>query len=483
MRILTLTLVLMGGILLGGCPKSGPKGPSFSEEDLASKPDANFAMGLARLKTPDKAGVVDYRSARDYFAKAAELGGGAKAHFNAGWAAERFGDTADAERQYRDAVTADPTYERAVISLALMLRENNKAGEAVILYEKFVAQSPNSLDARNDLMAALIDAKQYERAVEIAQDILRRDPKNAKVYRNLSSMYFAQGKLALSQLCAERALELKADDPATLNNMGVALLTQSDESAAIERFKAAIAVDSANFPANMNLGWVALNSGDYALANASFESARKSNATDIDAMMGLAIAKRGVGDHKAAGTLYDQIISAQPKNLTVYYNAATLHEVYTKDYARALKYLQGHIDAHGAASSAEALAKMELVKRAQTEEAARKKAEEERKKAEEERKRRNEETLKKMASVVSTAQAKLERLSSCMDEDASMEVGMMLEQAQMVVDAQDTEMAADIQTLLDGYLPMLDEAEEACAGGSTGDSAPGDSAPGDAAPE
>ena len=48
--------------------------------------------------------------------------------------------------------------------------------------------------------------------------------------------------------------------------MGVTYLIQGDEPAAIEKFKTAIKLDSTNFESNMNLGYVALNSGDYALA-------------------------------------------------------------------------------------------------------------------------------------------------------------------------------------------------------------------------
>lgn len=482
MRNLTLAFALAGALLLGGCPGGGGSGklPSFSEEELAKDPAPNFTLGVAKLKSPDKTGAIDYAAAYAFFAKSAELGGGAKAQFNAGWAAERLGQLSAAETHYRAAVDANPKYERAVISLARVLQENGKAPQAVALFESFVKESPDSAEARNDLIASLVEAKLYDRALEEAQEILRRDPTNAKVYRNLSAMYYKQGNYSMSQLCAEKALQLKADDAGTYNNMGVTLLIQGDEAEAISRFKEAIAIEGDNLPANLNLGWIALNSGDYQLANASFEAAVKADPKDLDAKMGLAIAKRGLGDFKTAGLIYDEIIAANKKHLTVYRNAATLNELYIKDYARAIKYLEAHVAVHGASNSADAIAQMEQVKAAQAAEAERKRVEAERKKAEEERKRRNEEVLAKIAGVITSTKSKLSAAESCLEPDKTEEITMMLETAQQVVDAQDTDMAADVQTMLEGYVTDVDEAAAACAGG--GAPAPAEEGAEEAAP-
>ena len=67
---------------------------------------------------------------------------------------------------------------------------------------------------------------------------------------------------------------------------------------------------------------------------------------------------------------------------------------------------------------------------------------------------------------------KLDANASCLDPGSVEEIGMILEQAQMVVDAKDVDMAPDIQQLLDAYVPALDEAIAGCAGGGAPAPAP-----------
>mgnify|MGYP003884343961 CR=1 FL=1 len=475
----TLMAVTLAASLLAGCGGGkGGKIQKFTDEDLATNPAANFQKGLQTLQNPDKkTGAVDYNEAFNRFNASANLGGGAKAHFNAGWVAEKMGDPTKAAEHYRLAYEADASYDAALFSLARVLNESGKAGEAVALYESVAQRDPKNYDARNDLIAAYIRAGSYDKAFTEAQEILRFDPQNSGVFRNLSAMYYAQGNYGMSQLMAEKSLELNDGDPGTYNNMGVTYLIQGDEPQAIEKFKTAVKLDSENYPANMNLGYVALNSGDYQLADTAFTGALATQPGSIDAKLGKAVALRGLEDHKGSGTLYDDIIEQDPQNEAAYFNAATLHERYTKDFGKALKYLQAFIDAKAGTISPthDVFARMERVKQAKAEEDARIEAEKQRKREEAEREKRNKELLANLASVITTYQGKMSSNASCIDPMLVEEVGMVLEQAQMVVDAEEVSMAADVQTLLDGYTPLVDEAVDNCAAG--GGAAPAEEAP------
>lgn len=464
MKTITTSIAILSLLALAGCPKGGSSG-GWSEEELATNPAANFQKGLGILQNPDrKTGVVDYSEAFKSFNASANLGGGAKASFNAGWSAEKIGRPADAETHYRTAYEADPTYEQAMFSLARVLTEQGKNEDAVLLYQGHAEKDPGNLDARNDLVAALIKAQKFEAAVAESQAILRKDPKNADVYRNLSALYYAQSNYGMSQMTAKKALELNDGDPGVYNNMGVTYLLQGNEAMAIEKFKTALKLDSGNFESNMNLGYTALNSGDYTLALASFQAASGTNPASLDAKLGLAVSTRGIRDFKLAGQLYDEIIDADPQGEAAYYNAATLHEKYTKDFAKAQKYLQAYIDAHAGEISPthEVFALMERVNQAKAAEDEKKRLEAERKQAEVDRQKRNEQMLKDMSVVITDTQAKLDRNLKCIDPGSVEEVGMILEQAAMVVEAEEVDMAGDIKQLLDMYVPAVDGAIEGC---------------------
>lgn len=462
MRTITLAFALLGALSLGGCAKQA-KSPGFSAEDLATNPAANFQEGLFKLQNPDRrTGEVDYEAAYNFFVASQNLGGGAKAAFNAGWTAEALGNIDAAEEHYRAAYEADPDDEKVLYSLSRILTEQGKAAAAVELFAGHAQKHPDNLEIRNDYLAALVAAKRYDDAIAEAQEILRKDPKNAAVYRNLSALYYSQGNYSMSQLTGEKALELNDGDPGVYNNMGVTHLIQGDEPAAIEKFKTAIQLDGKNFEANMNLGFIALNSGDYALATQCFEAASEANPASLDAKLGLAVARRGTGDFKAAGTLYDQIIQNDPKNKLAYYNAAALHEFYTKDFKKALSYINAYKTAHsGTIGPTHEVFQLEArIQQAQQAEEARLAQIAAQKKAEEERRKRNEAMLAEMATMITEAQAVLAKHGAnemCLDPMQVEEYLMILEQAQMVVEAGDADMAGDIRTLLDGYLPPLYE--------------------------
>jgi tetratricopeptide (TPR) repeat protein len=113
-------LLLATQLLVSAC--GGKAKPSaYSDEELLNNPAANFQAGLNALTPDKKTNAVDYATAYDRFNASANLGGGPKAHFNAGWVAEQLDKPAEAEEHYRKAYEADPTYEQAMFSLARVL--------------------------------------------------------------------------------------------------------------------------------------------------------------------------------------------------------------------------------------------------------------------------------------------------------------------------------------------------------------------------
>ncbi len=466
-RLSVLLLVLGGGLLSTGCPRDGQL-EDFSEEQLATDPVANFRLGVQILERPDRRGNVDHEAAYQRFRDAAELGGGAKAHFNAGWVAEVLHRPADAERHYGRAYEADPSYRPGMFSYARLLVENDKAAEAAEVFRAFVEAHPDDLEVRNELVVALGDAGLYDEAEQQASEVLLRDPENAQVYRNLSSMYHAQGRFGMSQLAIEKALSLDDQDAGTYNNRGVTYQRQGRLAAAIQQYQAALQLEPSHFEANTNLGYIAVNSGDYGLAHETLSQAAQVRPQNLDARLGLAVAHRGQQDFDTADALYEELTRAAPTNRTVYYNAATLHELYTRDYDRALSYLEAFIDAKTGEISPQddVFARMERVRSAQAEEARRQAEEEARRQAEEERRKRNEALLSGLAGQIEEFEAKVSGNAECLGPDL-VEQGMMLvEQASMVIEAEDATMAPDIQGMLDDfYGPMIDEALGECPEG------------------
>jgi tetratricopeptide (TPR) repeat protein len=469
-------------VALAGVVACGPKKPTEPTAE-ETNPAVFFRAGVGTVQTPDKkTGAINYQKAYENFVRAAELNGGTHAHFNAGWVAEAMGRADLAAKHYRSAYVADKNYEKSMFSLAKVLKENGQAAKAVELYKDFLSSHPNNLDVRNDLVVALSKAKAFDEAQAEAQEILRQDPQNPQVYRSLSSIYFDQDKLGMSQLCNEKALALNEGDVGAYNNMGVTYLIQDDIERAIQRFKTAVKLDSKNFEANANLGFVALNSGDYQLALASFQSATETNPTSVDARIGLAVSLRGIGQLDQSGAIYDDIIKGDPKNQIAYYNAATLHEKYTKNFNKAEKYLQAYVDSHAGSIGPdhEVFQRMERIKKSREEREAYEREQERLRKEEEERKKRNQQLLANLENEANTLGARIQSMTNCIAEDNVQEGMMYVEMALEIFKMKDPDMVSEIKPLLDGFSSSLDEVAENC--NPDGGSAAPSPTPGEAPP-
>lgn len=464
--LLALGLTLVTPLYTGcGGTKKGPEVAANPETMSASQ---LFDAGVTVLKSPDKSGSVDYQKAYGLFKQAAAKDTGfAKAWYNAGWTAEQLGLKDKAAAHYQAAIDASPDYEFAVDNLARVLSELDRGPEAVALYKKQVDLKPDDLSMRNSLLDALTAAGMYDEAEDQAKEILLRDPKNVGAYRNLSRLYFAQGRNGMSKLCSEKAKTLAEGDSGIYNNLGVTYLVMGDEAAAIQEFKTARKLNPSDVEANLNLGWVALNSGDYVLAKECFTQANSAQPGNVDAKLGLAIALRGAKDYDGAAKLYDEILTADPKNSTAYFNAATLEEKYIKDYKKALKYLDDYIkvNAGNLSPSSDVYKRKDRVEASRQREEARKAEEARKVKEAEERKQRQLEQLEELKTKVATLKGYLDQYGDCemmIESDATDMGSMVLEQSLSVIDSGEADMAADVMTFVDQIVPQIEDIIPSC---------------------
>ncbi|MEL6344998.1 MAG: tetratricopeptide repeat protein [Myxococcota bacterium] len=499
-RALSLMLALGLGTVVTAC---GPKDEveNIYNEDGSINPKRGFAEAVRLLRTPDKkTNEIDYATAYKYFSESADAAPTmANAHYNAGWAAEQLGDNAAAQKHYRNAYEQQPTNTEFLFAYTDLLTRNDKGAEAADLFSGYLETHADDLDVRNAYSEALTVSGRHDDAIEQSQEVLLRDAKNVAAYRNLSRAYFAKGEYAMSQLCAEKAKTMAEGDAGIYNNIGVTFLVMDDEPAAIEEFKTARKLDPDNLEANLNLGYVALNSGDYILAKECFEKALENTPGSVDARLGLAVALRGVKEYDRAAELYDQILKSDPNNEMAYFNASSLHSRYTKDYKQARKYLNDFIENNNADGSIgpshvvyERIAEIDELEEEQ------RKIEEEKKRIEQERierEKRQKEEFDRLKSRFSAFQADLESLADCeyATEMGVQDMGMMVvEQAMAVIEMEDVSMAGDVMMFFDELEPQIAEIKPICAEaaaapapeeGGAGDGAEGGDEGGEAPPE
>ena len=145
----------------------------------------------------------------------------------------------------------------------------------------------------------------------------------------------------MSQSVQRRPRPAKGDS-GIYNNIGVTYLVMGDEQAAIAEFKTAVKLDPANVPANLNLGYLAVDSGDYALGFKSFTAVASAEPGNIADELGLAVsfAERRTMTVRASSTTRSSPRSDQRSRLLQH---ATLHRKYTKNFKKANKHLDAYV--------------------------------------------------------------------------------------------------------------------------------------------
>jgi tetratricopeptide (TPR) repeat protein len=125
------------------------------------------------------------------------------------------GKLAEALAEFRQAVTADPTYAAAWRNLGFALDKAGQLDEAVTAYQQAVALEPE-VNAYNNLGVLYDKKERYAEAIQEFQKALKLSPGNATVQKNLEQARQNQGILQERQARitqAKQEAEARPRDP------------------------------------------------------------------------------------------------------------------------------------------------------------------------------------------------------------------------------------------------------------------------------
>lgn len=273
-----------------------------------------------------------------------------EAHYNLGILLADKGDLNAAERELAESAKLAPNAEDVAVALAEVRRRQGDATGAIDALQPFVKQYPDAKVAPIALVAALREGGKVKEAIEQGQRVL--------VYH--SSDPYALSELALSNVeldeidTAELLIEeaLKADDKSAVaeRTAGLISLRRGDDAVAFKHFQRASELDPKDTTARLNTGTVLLQAGVYDKAAQEFRAVLAVEPESIDAMLGLAAARRGQGkkDDQSgfleAEKLLKGVLEREPKNLDAAFNLAILYSDYLKRANDATPLLQRFLD-------------------------------------------------------------------------------------------------------------------------------------------
>ncbi len=246
--------------------------------------------------------------------------------------------------------TVDPAEKAQLMSLGYVSGSAEKKTWTV-------ADDPKNLvDVDNQLheVVALYQTGQLPKAIEIAREILRRDP-NIKVAQEMLAFMLQQSedptaaidmlrravqrgaaneamKVRLGLLLSEtgqarEALEVlrpfaSGRDPDVLNAYGIALADSGDLRGARNQFERALSIDHTNATAYQNLGVVALRGGDVTAARTNLAKALELNDRLPEALNLMGVLEMKSGHPDAAIDWWRRAVKADPRLYDSMYNLA-----------------------------------------------------------------------------------------------------------------------------------------------------------------
>jgi len=173
--------------------------------------------------------------------------------------------TTEARECFERATTLEPAYPdtlpNAWNNLGLLAAREGRAAEAIPLFQKALALSPDHLIALENLGNAYRQLKQWEDARKTLEHAVAVGPQDAEANYSLAMVYaqFNDSDRAYEYL--QRALRIRPDYPEALNNLGVLYLRTQRRDQAVQTFEECIRVAPKFDQAYLNLARVYILEG------------------------------------------------------------------------------------------------------------------------------------------------------------------------------------------------------------------------------
>jgi predicted O-linked N-acetylglucosamine transferase (SPINDLY family) len=163
------------------------------------------------------------------------------------------GQLRQAESRCRRTIARDPNHARALHLLGLIAYAVGKHAIAVDLISQAVRISPRTASFHNNLGLALLEMRQWDRAIAEFAEAIQIDPSLADALFNLGNAYAHLNQLDLAVQSYRRVLAIQSEYGQALTNLGGALVRQAAVGEALDCFRKAIAINPGDIITHSNL--------------------------------------------------------------------------------------------------------------------------------------------------------------------------------------------------------------------------------------
>ena len=267
-----------------------------------------------------------------------------EAWYNLGVTRWHMGDDRGATAAFSKAIELSPSDRNAHLARGEAYRRMRKFGEARADYEAVFTKDPNDLASRLRYASLLRESGDSDGSTKAVREILKRNAQGkdlADANVELGLDYLAANRVELAQLVFSKAAQLDPKNPRVWNAVGLLALKQGKDQDAFRALDHATDLDPSFRDARFNKATVLLDAGDYGQAKTELLAALRGqeDGADLDALVALGVAYRGLSDYQQAKGTWDRVLKVAPMQPDALYDMGVLEMDFLKDEGKAREYL------------------------------------------------------------------------------------------------------------------------------------------------
>jgi len=196
------------------------------------------------------------------------------------------------------------------------------------------------------------DQKNYSKAANCFQQIVRLDSSRIDALINSGLMYYYNGQYDRAEQCMLRALSKIPDSSDIYYNLGLIYNASNQKEQSIDCYKKALTCDSKNVLAWYNLGDLYFQQKQYKTAIHCFQKTISLEKYFSDAHLNMGESYSRLENYEQAIDCFKHLLSIEPQNIDAYYNLGVAYNALRQykraisAYDQALAINSNHIKSH-----------------------------------------------------------------------------------------------------------------------------------------
>lgn len=203
---------------------------------------------------------------------------------------------------------------------AVSLHQMGRVGEALPLYQTFLANQPRHPDALNYCGLAMYQLGDANRALGLIEAAIKVEPTNAGAYNNLGLVFQKLDRMDDAEDAYRMALKLQPKASQAHSNLANVLQTNGRFDEAVEIYHRAIAIKPDSAEALNNLGNVLKKQRKLTEALSAYRQALKYQPDNPDTHNNLGVLLQATGQSNEAIDAFHRSLGIKPDNAEAYFN-------------------------------------------------------------------------------------------------------------------------------------------------------------------